>query len=109
MISQLAVNQGKTSSAEVLVAIRPQYLPNWTELAIITGAKIVRKQFLADSCHRLSSILPPSKSMNAHLLKSNHMNSVKIFLSLHTDDQIIQILSSSSGQPLPPNDLDVHA
>jgi hypothetical protein len=99
-ISQLTDTPGESSSGEVLVAkaVRSQYLPNWTELAIITGAKIVRKQFLADCCHRLSSLLPLSKSNTAHLQKSSHMISIKLFLSLNTDEQILQFLSFAPGQ-----------
>jgi hypothetical protein len=83
-----------TVEGEVKV-VRPQYLPTWAGLASVTGAKIVRPQKLMSECHEVA-LAPPVKSTSAPLAKAAHVNTVKIFLSLHDDPQIIRTFESYS-------------
>jgi hypothetical protein len=77
--------------------IRPQYLPTWVGLAKVTGAKIVRPQKLMAEC-RECLLTPPAKG-NTPQAKAGWVNSVKIFLSLHDDSQVIRIFETSPSGP----------
>lgn len=94
MLSQKYQQQDPEARAQLL---RPEYLPNWSDLAKITGCKIVRKKKLIECSNSLSSLSSTCKTTVSCLTKSNWVNTVKVFLALHDDESILRIFDAPTG------------